>query len=68
MLEDSNRINNELIDTSDVQAVEKILSEAPPDKKENWDNIKKYLEETAPKALSNVKKLGKLIEFLIKRK
>ena len=65
---ESNRINNELIDTSDIQAVEKIMNEAPSEKKENWDIFKVYLEETAPKAYSNVRKLGKLIEFLLKRK
>lgn len=61
------RVNNELLITSDIQTAENLLKEAPVDKKENWNTMKEYLEQTAPKALENVKKLGKLFEFLIKK-
>ena len=65
--DDANRINDQLIMSSDIQTVKKIIKEAPADKKENWDNFKIYLEEKSPKTFVNVKKLGKFIEFLLSR-
>jgi 3-oxoacyl-[acyl-carrier protein] reductase len=64
--EEANRFNNNLIYSDDVSYVKKIMNEAPAEKKENWNSIKEYLEIKAPKTLANVKKLGKLIEFLVK--
>ena len=61
---DANRVNNELITTSDVDAAVKLIEQAPAEKKEDW---KTYLEETASRVYSQVKKLGKLIDFLISR-
>ncbi len=65
--ESGNKISDELITTSDFEAVKKVIAEAPADKKQNWDTFKAYLEEKAPKIYGNVKKLGKLVEFLIKK-
>ncbi len=65
--EAGNRISDELITTSDFEAVKKAISEAPADKKQNWETFKGYLEEKSPKIYGNVKKLGKLIELLMKK-
>jgi len=65
--EEANRVNNELIFTQDFQQVRKLISEAPVDKKENWETFESYLRESSSKLLENVKKFRKLIEFLIKR-
>jgi NAD(P)-dependent dehydrogenase (short-subunit alcohol dehydrogenase family) len=61
----ANRINDELIYTSDLTEVQKIANEAPSDKTRNWEVFKEYLEEQSPKIYDNVRKLGKMIEFLI---
>jgi len=63
----ANRINDELITTSDLQEIKAIFSEVSPDKKENWDIIKQYLEEVAPKTAEKVKKWGILIEYIINK-
>ncbi|MHA1274547.1 MAG: SDR family NAD(P)-dependent oxidoreductase [Promethearchaeota archaeon] len=63
----SNRINNELIFTNDIEMVKNLLNNAPPEKAKNWETFKEYLEEKASKIYNKVKKLGKLIDFLIKR-
>ena len=63
--ENANRIDDQLIVTADMQQVKRIINEAPADKKENWETFKGYLEEQSPKLFASVKKLGKLIEYLI---
>ena len=63
----ANRINDELITTSDIQEIKDIFSNVPADKKENWEIIKEYLEEIAPKTAERVKKWGKLIEYVINK-
>jgi 3-oxoacyl-[acyl-carrier protein] reductase len=63
----ANKIDNELIITSDIQDVMKIIQKAPADKKESWEVFKRYLEEVSPRLSNDVKKLGKLIEYLIKK-
>ena len=65
--ENANRIDDQLIITADMQQVKRIINEAPADKKENWDVFKGYLEEQSPKTFANVKKLGKVIEYLINK-
>ncbi len=65
--ENANRINNALITSSVMQDVQRIIIEAPADKKENWDVFKEFLEEKSPKVFANVKKLGKLVEYLINK-
>jgi len=64
---DASRMNDELLISSDIEAVKKIILESPQDKKENWDIFKAYLEENYEKLYNNVKKLGKFIEFLLNR-
>ena len=61
----SNRVNDTLIYTSDFKEIKSIIAEAPSDKTENWDVFKDYLMEKAPKIYENVKKLGKLVDFII---
>jgi len=63
----ANRINNELITTSDLQEIKDIFSNVSPDKKENWDRIKEYLDDVAPKPAEKVKKWGKLIEYILSK-
>jgi len=64
--ENANRIDNTLIFTNDFVEVKKCLSEAPSGKNDNWDVFKDYLEENSPNTYANVKKLGKLVDFIIK--
>ena len=63
----ANKVDNELIITSDIQDVMKIIQKAPADKKEGWETFKTYLEEVSPRLSNDVKKLGKLIEYLISK-
>jgi NAD(P)-dependent dehydrogenase (short-subunit alcohol dehydrogenase family) len=66
MSEDANRLDNALIFTNDFDEVKSFLSKAPPGKRESWDVFKEYLEVNAPNTFANVKKLGKLVDFIIK--
>jgi hypothetical protein len=59
-------VDNALIYSSDFTEVKKFLSKAPSDKTESWEVFKDYLEENSPKIYANVKKLGKLVDFVIK--
>lgn len=63
----ANRVNDQLITSSDFQDVKRLLNDAPPEKRENWEVFKNYIEEKAPKTFSNIKKLGKLVDFIIER-
>ncbi len=63
----SNRINDQLVNTSDFQEIKSLISEAPSDKIESWDAFKDYLIEKAPKIYDNVKKLGPMVDFILKR-
>ena len=63
---DANRIDNALIFTNDFDKVKKLISEAPSGKNDNWDVFKDYLEENSHNTYTNVKKLGKLVDFIIK--
>jgi len=64
--EEANKTDNALIFTTDFKEVRKFLSKAPSGKSESWEVFKPYLEENAPKIYSKVRKLGKLVDFLIK--
>ncbi|MFX1447893.1 MAG: SDR family NAD(P)-dependent oxidoreductase [Promethearchaeota archaeon] len=64
--EDANKIDDTLIFVNDFEEIKKFLSVAPSGKRESWDVFKDYLEENAPNTFANVKKLGKLIDFIIK--
>jgi len=61
----SNRVDNQLIFTNDMQEVEKMISEAPVNKTQNWETFKDFLEDQAPSVFNKVKKLGKLVDFII---
>jgi len=61
----ANKTDNALIFTNDFGEIRNLLSKAPLVKRENWEVFKPYLEENAPKIYSNVRKLGKLVEFII---
>lgn len=65
MSDEANRIHDELIYSSDFNTVKKIISASPAEKKESWDVFKILLEEESPKTFNNVKKLKKLVEFLL---
>ncbi len=65
--ENANRIDNGLIFTYDFNEAKKVLTEAPSGKKENWEVFKDYFREKAPKSYDNVKKYGKLVDFIISR-
>ena len=65
--EDANRIDDGLIFSYDFQEVKRVLSEAPVDKKENWEVFEEYFKENAPKSYDNVKSYGKLVNFIISR-
>jgi len=64
--EEANKTDNALIFTTDFKEVRKFLSKAPSGKSESWEVFKPYLEKNAPKIYSKVRKLGKLVDFLIK--
>jgi len=61
----ANKTDNALIFSNDFDDIRNLLSKAPLAKRENWEVFKPYLEENAPKIYSNVRKLGKLVEFII---
>ncbi len=65
MSDDANRVDDRLIFTSDFQKIKNFLAEAPSGRKENWEVFKEYLKEKSPKIFENVKKLGKLVDFII---
>jgi 3-oxoacyl-[acyl-carrier protein] reductase len=65
--DEANRIDNALMFTWDFFEIKKLLGEAPPGKKENWEAFKPYLEEKEPKIYENVKNLGKFVDFMINR-
>jgi hypothetical protein len=65
--DEANKVNDELIYSSDIQEVRKLISEAPSEIKSNWETFNKYLEQKSPKTYNNIKKLGKFVEFLFTR-
>ena len=63
--DDANRVNDQLLFTTDIQKVQKLISEAPAEKKENADIFMEYLQESSPKIYNNVRKLKKLVQSLM---
>jgi len=63
----SNKVNDQLIYTSDFQEIKSLISKAPSNITESWDVFKDYLMEKAPKIYDNVKKLGLLVDFILSR-
>lgn len=64
----SNKINNKLLRTSNFQHVKRIISEAPPKKKNDTKIFMEYLQDQSPKLFQEIKKLEKFVEFLLFRK
>ena len=60
-----NRVNDELIYPSSFEAMKMIIMETPEEQKENWDIFKEFLENKSPNLYKDVKKLGKLGEFIL---
>jgi 3-oxoacyl-[acyl-carrier protein] reductase len=65
--EDANRINDELVYPSNFEALKMIIKKTPEEKKENWEIFKEYLEDNSPNLYNEVKKYGKLGEFILNR-
>ncbi|MHA2280460.1 MAG: SDR family NAD(P)-dependent oxidoreductase [Promethearchaeota archaeon] len=66
LLSDSaNRINDELIYPSNFEVMKMIIKKAPVEKRENWEVFKDYIEEISPNLYNDVKKYGKLGEFIL---
>jgi 3-oxoacyl-[acyl-carrier protein] reductase len=66
LLSDSaNRINDELIYPSNSEVMKMIIKKAPVEKRENWEVFKDYIEEISPNLYNDVKKYGKLGEFIL---
>lgn len=63
--DNANRINDELIYPSNFEAMKMIIKKAPEEKRENWETFKLYLEEISPNLYNDVKKYGKLGEFIL---
>ncbi len=60
-----NRVNDELIYPTSFEAMKMIIKGTPEEKKENWDLFKEFLEDKSPNLYEEVKKLGKLGEFIL---
>ncbi len=65
--EDANRINDELVYPSNFEALKMIIKKTPEENKENWEIFKEYLEANSPNLFNEVKKYGKLGEFILNR-
>ena len=65
--EEANRVNDELIYPSNFEAMKMIIKEASEEKKKDWDTFKVFLEEKSPNLYNNIKKFGKLGEFILGR-
>jgi len=63
----ANRVNDELIYPSSFEAMKIIIKKAPTEKIENWETFKMYLETISPNLYNDVKKYGKLGEFILNR-
>jgi 3-oxoacyl-[acyl-carrier protein] reductase len=63
----ANKVNDELIYPSNLEAMKMIIKEAPKEKKENWDTFKDFLKEKSPNLYNNIKKFGNLGKFILDR-
>ncbi|MHA1987286.1 MAG: SDR family NAD(P)-dependent oxidoreductase [Promethearchaeota archaeon] len=63
--EDANKVNDELIYPSSFEAMKLLIRKAPKEEIENWETFKIYLEGASPNLYKDVKKLGKLGEFIL---
>ncbi|MFW9824410.1 MAG: SDR family NAD(P)-dependent oxidoreductase [Candidatus Thorarchaeota archaeon] len=67
LTDEANSINDELIYPNSFEAMKMILKNAPTEKKENWESFKPYLEDASPNLYNEIKKYGKLGEFVLNR-
>lgn len=65
--DNANRINDNLIYPSNFEAMKMIIKETPEEKRENWETFKIYLEESSPSLYNDIKKYGRLGEFILNR-
>lgn len=65
--DDANRVNDELIYPKTFEAMKLIIKKAPKEKIKNWETFKIYLEEVSQTMYNEVKKNGKLGEFILNR-
>jgi len=63
----ANKVNDELIYPSNFEAMKMIIKETPEEQKQDWDKFKVFLNEKSPNLHNNIKKLGKLGEFIFNR-
>lgn len=63
----ANRVNDMLIYPNTFEALKLIIKKAPKEKIENWDTFKIFLEEVSQNMYNEVKKYGKLGEFILNR-
>lgn len=63
----ANRVNDELIYPNTFEAMKLIIKKAPKEKIENWETFKLYLKEVSQNLYTEVKKFGKLGEFILNR-
>ena len=63
----ANKVNDELIYPSNFEAMKMIIKETPEAQKQDWNTFKEFLEEKSPNLHNNIKKLGKLGEFIFNR-
>ena len=63
----ANKVNDKLIYPSNFEAMKMIIRETPEEQKQDWDKFKVFLNEKSPNLHNNIKKLGKLGEFIFNR-
>jgi len=63
----ANRINDELVYPNSFEAMKLLIKKAPMEKIGDWDTFKIYLEEASPNLYKELKKYGKLAEFILNR-
>ena len=63
----ANKVNDELIYPSNFEAMKMIIKETPEEQKQDWGKFKEFLNEKSPNLHNNIKKLGKLGEFIFNR-
>ena len=65
--DDANRVNDELVYPNSFEAMKLIIKKAPSEKIGDWETFKTYLEEASPNLYNEIKKFGKLGEFILNR-
>jgi 3-oxoacyl-[acyl-carrier protein] reductase len=63
----ANKVNDELIYPSNFEAMKMIIKETPEEHKQDWDKFKEFLNVKSPNLHNNLKKSGRLGEFIFNR-